>query len=166
MELARLALPAIATILIAGLSSCSKGEELVDPDVPLAVKGVKVVSTTPFKLAVDLEGAPRAISTDSVLVKVSVTGKAVSGDERPLAGDVTLTRGDRSLLMAEAVTSFTYSYKERLPARCQLPGEDDWTCTGEGTLDVTVEVTSYDGRARTALTEPVRFDLEVQPIVK
>ena len=152
---------AVFAVLASGLTACSE-ESLVDPSVPIVIQGVKVASITPFKLVVQLEGAPRAIEEGTVMVKVSVTGKTVPEGERPVAGDVVLTRGSQVLPLAEAVTSFTHAFKERLPPTCQLPGEDDWVCTGKGVLDVLIEVTSYNGKDLESLAGPTRFDVEVK----
>ena len=155
MRLANLAVLAI------GLFACSE-ETLVDPSAPIVIQGVKVGSMAPFKLVVQLEGAPRAIEEGSIMVKVSVTAKAAPDGELPMGGDVTLTRGSQVLPLAEAVTSFTRAYEEQLPPACQLPGEDDWVCTGQGVLDVSIEVTSYKGKKLESLAGPTRFDMEVK----
>ena len=157
----RLSNPAVLAVLAMGLFACSE-EVLADPSGPIVIQGVKVGSTAPFKLVVQLEGPPRAIEEGSIMVKVSVTGKTVSDGGPSVAGDVTLTRGSQVLPLIEAVTSFTRAYQERLPPVCQLPGEDDWVCTGQGVLDVSVEVTSYKGKTFENLAGPMRFDVEVK----
>jgi hypothetical protein len=152
---------AVLAALALGLSACSESEGLVDPGVPLVIQGVTVQSRSPFKLAVQLEGAPRAIE-GSAMVKVSVTGKIAEDDEKPLAGDVTLTRGKKALPLAEAVASFTFVYKEKLPTACLLPGEDEWACTGQGVMVASVEITTFDGKTWTRMAEPASFDVELK----